>query len=259
MTEAQIVLACHNASFGRAMARALQGHEAFKLAGVLAIHRPPSRKKMLWRRILRLMWSSKSERAVERVEQDLARKADQVLTQQANPPKDWPRDVPVRLSANPNSDDVVAWLQDLCPDLIVVTGGPILRKPVFGLPRLGTLNMHSSLLPHYRGTQAEFWQVLDERWDTCGITIHYIDDGVDTGRILMQRKTEITPPISPQMLRVQNLLSALDLVPEAIARVVRGGAQTRPQGKGEPAKRSSDRTLERRRALLRKLGYVSGT
>ena len=260
MTAPRLVLICHKAPFGRAMAAALQarfgaGPDA-GLVGVLGIDRPVSRLHKLRQGVRNAVRMSSLERRVRRIEQTLSREADQAFETAASPPADWPAGVAVHLTSNPNAPDCVDWLSALQPDILAVTGAPILRPPVFELPRLGTLNMHSSLLPAYRGTQAEFWQVLEGGLDTCGVTVHFVNAGVDTGHIVLQRATPAEQGISPQALRTRNLLVALDLVPEAIAAVADGSAEPQPQGSGDGVtRRSRDRTLETRARLLMQLGY----
>lgn len=255
---ARILLICHNVPFGRAMAAALQARSGAQLCGILAIERPASRRQKLRRMLAFALRASFLERRVRRLETRLEQEAAQAFDTAAAPPAAWPPGIKVHRSANPNAAASVAWLAARQPDLIAVTGAPVLQPEVFGLPRLGTLNMHSSLLPAYRGTQAEFWQVLEQGWDSCGITVHFVDAGVDTGRIVLQQRTDAAPPLTPQMLRTRNLLQALHTVPQAAAAVLDGSARPQPQGPGPRPRRSRDRTLAARAQLLRRLGYLTG-
>ncbi|WP_424979988.1 formyltransferase family protein [Leisingera sp. S232] len=256
---ARIILICHNVPFGRAMAAAMRARFGSALHGILAIERPVSLRQRL-RRTLAAAWrATPLERRVKRLEARLAREAARAFDCAAAPPRDWPPGAAVHICANPNASASAAWLAAQHPDLIAVTGAPVLKPTVFTLPRLGTLNMHSSLLPAYRGTQAEFWQVLEQDWQSCGITVHFVDVGVDTGRIVLQRRTEGAAGLSPQMLRTRNLLQALHLVPDAAAAVLEGHAHPVLQGPGPKARRSRDRTLAARAALLRRLGYLPGS
>lgn len=252
----RVALICHNATFGRAMAKALTDTAGIDLVGVLAIHRPASRRTKLKRWFDRTFRTPKRERQVRRIEARLAQEADKVFAEKARPPAEWPATTVLKLTADPNGTDATGWLSGLELDLLAVTGAPILRQPVFSLPKYGTLNMHSSLLPAYRGTQAEFWQVTEDRLDTCGITVHFIDEGVDTGGIVVQQPTEITSGTSPQMVRTYNLLQALQTVPEAVLRVLNKTATITPQTGGERARRAKERTIECRVALLQKLGHL---
>src|SRR5262249_47950807 len=82
---------------------------------------------------------------------------------------------------------------DLTPDVIVVIAyGKILRRDVLELPRLACLNLHASLLPRWRGA-APIQAAIAAGDRETGITAMYMDEGLDTGDVLLQRKLEILP------------------------------------------------------------------
>jgi folate-dependent phosphoribosylglycinamide formyltransferase PurN len=91
---------------------------------------------------------------------------------------------PVAVCNDQNSPDSIARLKEWSPDLIIFTGGNILRRPVLDLPRLGVLNVHLGLLPEVRGMSTPEWSLLNNV--PVGITIHYLDAGIDTGPILQR-------------------------------------------------------------------------
>ncbi|MBB5721277.1 methionyl-tRNA formyltransferase [Loktanella ponticola] len=255
MTLARIILICHAAPFGKAMAAALHARFGQGLVGTLAIDRRPGRRATLLRNIKQAFKASALERRIRRVELDLENSAQKHFDTMAQPPMAWPDSVDIFTTSNPNETQALAWLRNLSPDLIIVTGAPILKPDLFDLPPLGTFNMHSSLLPDYRGTQAEFWQVLEDRMDTVGLTIHRVEKGVDTGAIVRQVPTSVDAPISPQMVRAKNLLAALNVVPDAVQSILDGSAQPKMQTDGGPPKRSKDKTVTQRSKLLARLGY----
>ena len=79
------------------------------------------------------------------------------------------------------------------PDLIVVVAfGQILPKTILGIPRLGCVNIHASLLPRYRGPAPIQWAVINRDAET-GVTIMKMDTGLDTGDILLTQSTPICP------------------------------------------------------------------
>ncbi|MDC8450032.1 MAG: methionyl-tRNA formyltransferase [Nitrospira sp.] len=79
------------------------------------------------------------------------------------------------------------------PDLIVVTAfGRILHAPILQLPPRGCVNVHGSLLPKYRGAAPVQWAVINGETET-GITTMLMDEGMDTGPMLLQEKLEIFP------------------------------------------------------------------
>jgi folate-dependent phosphoribosylglycinamide formyltransferase PurN len=81
-----------------------------------------------------------------------------------------------------NSPEALRVLKGLQPDLGIITGMSIIREPLLSIPRMGILNAHPGLLPYYRGLDAVGWEVLND--DPIGCSVHLIDRGVDTGKIL---------------------------------------------------------------------------
>lgn len=82
-------------------------------------------------------------------------------------------------------------LEALCPDLIVVVAyGKIFRRRSLGIPRLGCVNLHASLLPKYRGIAPINWAIIKGEKET-GVTTMFMDEGVDTGDIILARSTPI--------------------------------------------------------------------
>jgi methionyl-tRNA formyltransferase len=95
---------------------------------------------------------------------------------------------PVRLS----EADFLTWLEDAQPDVIVVAAfGQILPPVVLKMPKYGCINVHASLLPRYRGAAPIHRAILNGEKET-GITIMFMDEGLDTGDILLQEKIAIT-------------------------------------------------------------------
>ena len=84
-------------------------------------------------------------------------------------------------------------LRQLAPDLIIVIAyGQILPRAILDLPKHGCLNVHTSLLPKYRGAAPIQWAILEDEKET-GVTIMKMDEGLDTGDIVAMEKTPIAP------------------------------------------------------------------
>jgi methionyl-tRNA formyltransferase len=93
---------------------------------------------------------------------------------------------------NINSDDFFQMVEPLEIDLFVsMSFNQIFRKRIINLPRLGTINCHAGKLPYYRGRNILNWVLINDEKE-FGITVHYIDDGIDTGDIILQRCFPIT-------------------------------------------------------------------
>jgi len=115
--------------------------------------------------------------------------------------------------------DFLDRIRDFQPDLIVVTAyGRILPGHLLNMPPLGTINVHGSLLPKYRGAAPIQWALLKGEQET-GVTIMQMDEGMDTGDILLNEKISISPDDTSATLMKklaelggQALIAALDLL-----------------------------------------------
>src|SRR5919198_3490164 len=87
--------------------------------------------------------------------------------------------VPYDEIASLNTEEGRRLTERCAPDLGVVCGTRILRRVVFGVPRLGCVNLHTSLLPKYRGKASIFWALY--YGDPVGVSIHMVDDALDAG------------------------------------------------------------------------------
>jgi methionyl-tRNA formyltransferase len=126
--------------------------------------------------------------------------------------------------ASPNSPEFLHQVQLLGVDLIVVAGfSRILKRPLIGAPRLGCINVHLSLLPLYRGPEPNYW-VLANFEQKTGVTIHYLDEGIDSGDIILQREFGIRPKETLTTLTELSARMAAELLREAIPLLLAGQA-----------------------------------
>jgi methionyl-tRNA formyltransferase len=99
--------------------------------------------------------------------------------------------LPVLQPESIKAEEFIAHLKQFEPDVIVVTAfGKILPPAIINLPPLGTINVHGSLLPKYRGAAPIQWAIINGETET-GVTIMQMDEGIDTGDILLQEKLPI--------------------------------------------------------------------
>jgi methionyl-tRNA formyltransferase len=102
-------------------------------------------------------------------------------------------EVPVYQPDKVRKPEFLKRIEGLHPDLIVVVAfGQILPRALLSIPKQGCINVHASLLPRYRGAAPVAWAILKGESET-GVTTMLMDEGMDTGPILLQRKTEIHP------------------------------------------------------------------
>ncbi len=111
------------------------------------------------------------------------------------PVKVWAleRDLTVFQPEKVKNPEFITLLRELAPDIIITAAfGQILPKDILDIPPLGCINVHASLLPKYRGA-SPIQQALIDGETRTGITIMYMDEGMDTGDIILQNSTDIHP------------------------------------------------------------------
>lgn len=103
--------------------------------------------------------------------------------------------IPLVTVPDHNAPAALRALRSAAPDLIVFTGGGLLRKEVLAAARIGVMNCHSGILPCYRGMGVVEWPILeaDGELPKIGLSLHLMDAGVDTGPILCQRRLALRP------------------------------------------------------------------
>jgi methionyl-tRNA formyltransferase len=137
--------------------------------------------------------------------------------------------LPILQPAKVNSPDFVAILRALGPDVLVVTAfGAILKAPLLNLAPWGSLNVHASLLPAYRGVAPAQWALIHGR-RTVGVTTMLMDEGVDTGPMLANRSLEVNPGETAGDLLARLAQAGGELLIETLAGLEAGTLHPVPQ------------------------------
>jgi methionyl-tRNA formyltransferase len=153
------------------------------------------------------------------------------LKLQASPVKEvaLAGNMPVLQPERARDTGFIEQLRELKPDLIAVAAyGQILPKAILDLPRFGCVNVHTSLLPKYRGAAPIQHAILNGDAET-GVTIMKMDAGLDTGDILTQERTLIVPDDDSQSLHDRLAEMGAGLLVRTIPEWVSGNIQPRPQ------------------------------
>lgn len=131
------------------------------------------------------------------------------------------RDIPLVKVKNPSGQDCEKILKEIKPDLIVL--GPassIIRKNILNIPKIGVINAHMGLLPEFRGMNALEWTIFHKH--EGAITIHFVDEGIDTGNILQVVKFPIQQGMRIKELRVQARKRMAHLLIDSIENIISG-------------------------------------
>lgn len=132
---------------------------------------------------------------------------------------------PVRVKAT----DFVDVLRGLAPDLIVVVAfGQILSKEILSLPPLGCINVHASLLPRYRGAAPMQWAIVRGEKET-GVTTMFMDEGLDTGDMLLRETLPITQAMTAAELHDAMMKLGADVLEKTLFSLSEGTLKRTPQ------------------------------
>src|SRR5665213_1042887 len=143
--------------------------------------------------------------------------------------------LPVLQPPTARDEKFIGALRELKPDLMVVVAyGQILPRRILDLPPHGCLNVHTSLLPKYRGAAPIQWAIANGDAET-GVTIMQMDAGLDTGPVLSARRAPILPADDSRILHDRLAQAGAELLVETIPDYVAGKIPPRPQ----PAEGSS--------------------
>jgi methionyl-tRNA formyltransferase len=119
--------------------------------------------------------------------------------------------------------------QELDPEMVVVAAfGQILPKAILDFPKLQCLNIHPSLLPKYRGAAPLNWSIIRGETKT-GVTIMLMDEGMDSGDIILQQETAIGAAENCGQLHDRLAIMGANLLIEAIEQMIAGTAMLQPQ------------------------------
>ena len=120
-------------------------------------------------------------------------------------------------------------VKDLAPDLIVVAAyGRLLPEEILAVPPHGSINVHSSLLPKYRGAAPINWAILEGEEET-GVSIMYMAKELDAGDVILQKSTPIGPMEDAQALTLRLAELGAEALAEAVTAIAAGTASRTPQ------------------------------
>ena len=127
--------------------------------------------------------------------------------------------------SNLNDINFLAKLQGFKADLFVIIAFEKLPETVWKIAKKGAINLHTSLLPEYRGSAPINRVIINGEKDT-GITTFYINDKIDTGDIIMQKKISLTDKITAAQLHNKMMIEGCQLILDTISKVKEGNIKT---------------------------------
>ncbi len=125
------------------------------------------------------------------------------------------RGIPTQMITTPNSNKFRTYLETLNIDIIINQSQNIVKKELLDIPKIGVLNRHNALLPKNRGRLTPFWVMYNGDVET-GVSIHFVEEGIDSGDIVVQKKYKVTKNDNFNSLVKKNYKIASKAMIEAI-------------------------------------------
>lgn len=126
-----------------------------------------------------------------------------------------------------NAPDFLDQLRALQPDLLIsIAGNQIFKRPLIDLAPKGCLNLHTALLPKYRGLFPSFWVLRNGEAET-GVSVFMVDEGIDSGPILVQKRVAIQGMSQQDLIRHTKALG-MEALLEAVQLIHQGGYTLQP-------------------------------
>jgi methionyl-tRNA formyltransferase len=168
----------------------------------------------------------------------------------ANPTKDFATEaaIPLLLPSSLKDLKVTDWVRTRLPELIVLAFvTEIVPKAIIDIPKYKAINYHPSLLPRYRGGSAINWAIINGETET-GVTIHYIDAGIDTGDIILQERVPIYPEDTVASLYFERLYPiGVRMIAETVRMIGEGKA---PRIKQDNSLASYQPVIQEKHAII---------
>jgi len=92
-----------------------------------------------------------------------------------------------------NNTQCVSLLQKTNPEIVIVNGTRIISKKVLDSIPVKFINIHAGITPKYRNVHGAYWALVNNDQENCGVTVHEVDSGIDTGNIIYQKTINVTP------------------------------------------------------------------
>jgi folate-dependent phosphoribosylglycinamide formyltransferase PurN len=203
----------------------------------IIVETPVSQKQLLKRRAEKLGWSTVLGQIAFKlaIAGPLSRASQPRLAalKQAHQLNDrpLPEDRTIRV-ASVNDPDCIAQLQTLQPDVVVVNGTRIIAKRVLTSVPCPFLNTHAGITPLYRGVHGGYWALANNDAAHCGVSVHLVDAGIDTGGIIAQALIQPGPEDNFATYPLHQLIAGMPLLKDAVRAALRGTIQLRPAPQG---------------------------
>lgn len=224
----RVVLLCGKDFSSRVLYHALS--KEWDIVSII-LEEKPSPSKILKRRIQRLGWRIVFGQVLfVLLNRVLARRAQprirELLTVNGLRNDDLPAER-VRHVRSANDQETIRLLKELQPDVVMVNGTRILSAEVLDSVPAPFVNTHLGMTPRYRGAHGGYWALASNDPEHCGVTVHLVDRGIDTGGVLYQGAISVNGADNFNTYPVHQLAAAIPLIRAALDDVRQGQISVR--------------------------------
>lgn len=224
----RIVMLCGDGPTSWFMYNALAGE--MEILAVVVERKPPARA-MIRHRLRLLGWPTvvgqlafiAFNRLLARLQR---RRSDELIRRYGLRSTLPPADITHRVDTV-NTVAVRRLLRKLDPDAVVVNGTRIVSHKVIDCIRRPFINTHAGITPRYRGVHGGYWALVHDDAGHCGVTVHLVDAGVDTGGVLYQQRIQVEDSDGFNTYPLHQLAAGIPLMKQALHDVVAGTLASR--------------------------------
>lgn len=132
-----------------------------------------------------------------------------------------------------NSDHTMALLKETNPTVVVINGTRIIAERILNCIPAKFINIHAGITPLYRGVHGAYWALVEKNRRACGVTVHFVDPGIDTGNIIEQAPIEPTKDDNFATYPLLQLGTGIPLLKKAINDVFDARIEIKPSPEGK--------------------------
>ncbi|HEY0150769.1 MAG TPA: formyl transferase [Longimicrobium sp.] len=171
-----------------------------------------------------------------------ARRIEAIMREHGLDDSPIPEPVIIRIPST-NSDEAREELRRLDPAVIVVNGTRIISRATLASTAAPFVNMHAGITPAYRGVHGGYWALVEGRPDLAGTTVHFVDEGIDTGGIIAQATFTVTPEDSFATYPHLHLAVGVPILVRSVRGLLEGTLQRDPPREGLESRLRSHPTV----------------
>ena len=146
---------------------------------------------------------------------------------------EFPKDLPLHHVDDGNEPRCAELLEELAPDVLLVTGTSILKPQILDIPRRYALNIHGGIVPEYRNVHSDFWALNNGDYDKVGISIIHLDPGIDSGAVALRKTVDVVQSESVFEVKCKLARVAAEAAQEALRRAEAGDLPRQSQDAGQ--------------------------